>query len=203
MTQGMIALVVIWGLVFATTTWSGRNRVTPEQVADSLVVSDFADWSGKDPATMNPEERARRKAKLDELANMVLALDWRESSQILENDDYFALALRLSDEEGQQLVDRLLGEGGQDMLELFDQLDPKTRQEMVERTIRKYSSGANAEKFACLQEENPNLVRTISMRGAKWFLKESSVKTKLELVPFFNTVRESLKGFGKPDFGGL
>jgi hypothetical protein len=41
------------------------------------------------------------------------------------------------------------------------------------------------------------------MRGAKWFLKESSVKTKLELVPFFNTVRESLKGFGKPDFGGL
>ncbi|MGD1978418.1 MAG: hypothetical protein PVJ98_03430, partial [Akkermansiaceae bacterium] len=132
MTQGMIALVVIWGLVFATTTWSGRNRVTPEQVADSLVVSDFADWSGKDPATMNPEERARRKAKLDELANMVLALDWRESSQILENDDYFALALRLSDEEGQQLVDRLLGEGGQDMLELFDQLDPTTRQEMVE-----------------------------------------------------------------------
>jgi len=201
--RGIVALVAIWGLVFAATSWSSRRKVTPEKVTTVIDASDFADWSDRDPARMGPGEKAARQARLDELVGMIEVLDLRERGEVFTNEDYWAMGAKLSAEEGQYVVDRLIGGTGKRMLEMFDQLDSKSREMMIERAIRKIGSGDGAGNLARLQKENPELVKSFINKGGKLFLEEASVKTKFALIPFLDTIRESLQGFGKPEIGDL
>lgn len=201
--RGLLALAVTWSLVFAVTRWTGAGKVTPEKVVGILKLDDFADWSGRRSAEMDPKEREERREYLDGLLDMVQALDLREAGEIFDNMDFWILGGRLSEDEGQYLVERMMGEHGSRMLEMFDQLDPEVREEMIRRTIRRLESGEGSENFARLKEENPGLVGDFIRKGGKKFFTESSVETKFALLPFLSSIRESLQGFGKPDFGGL
>jgi hypothetical protein len=201
--RGVLVLVVIWGLVFGVTAWSARKKATPEKVAETLDLGSFSDWSLRDASTMSEGERSQRREVLDDLANMIQALDLRERSEVFANPDYWIIGSRLSTDEGQYLVDRIMGESGKRMLEMFDQLDPKSREEMIERAVRKLESGEGAGQLARLEEENPALVKAFARAGGKLFFKEASVKTKFALLPFLDRIRESLQGFGKPDLGEL
>ena len=134
---------------------------------------------------------------------VVDSLDLREIGEVFANENYWALGARLADDEGQYLIERMMGDHGSQMLEMFDQLDPEVREEMMRRTLRKLESGEGSENLARLKEENPELVDQFIRLGGKKFFKESSIKTKLALLPFLSSIQESLQGFGKPDFGGL
>lgn len=201
--RGLVALTVTWSLVFAVTLWSGAKKVTPETVAENLALDDFADWSGKRSDEMDPKEREERQKYLDEFLTMVDSLDLREIGEVFANENYWTLGARLADDEGQYLIERMMGDHGSRMLEMFDQLDPEVREEMMRRTLRKLESGEGSENLARLKEENPELVDQFIRLGGKKFFKESSMKTKLALLPFLSSIQESLQGFGKPDFGGL
>lgn len=201
--RGFLALGVIWGLVFVVTLWAEDRKATPEKVAAVIEGGEFADWSGRDGSEMSDEEKVSRRAKLDEVGEMLARLDLRERKEILGEKDLMGLFFKLSDEEKGYLVDELFSENAERLMAVFDRLRPEERQMMVERSMRMMTEGAGAEALEKLQKEDPELMKRIIKKGFTTYFKEASLETKMSMLPFMDTVGEIVRGFAKPELPGL
>lgn len=201
--RGVIVLGLIWGTVFLVTRWSGQRMATPEKVAETIDSAGFEDWSGREGEEMPGETKVRRRRKIEEIVSLFADLDQRERREITGAEDLMDLFRRLSDEEKVYLVDLIFNQNATKMMEVFDRMEPRARERMVERTLREMTTGEGGDALAHLQEIDPEIVALVVKKGMKTYFAEASIETKMALLPFMDAVGEMVQGFGRPRPEGL
>lgn len=201
--RGLSALGVTWGLVIWVVAWSAERKASPEKVVTAIEEGGFEDWSERGASGMPAETREARRAKIDEVVAILSELDLRERKEISGAEELLTLFSKLSGEEKVYLVDLLFSQNSRRIMNLFDRLDPKAREKMIERAMREMTEGPGAEALAKLKETDPELVDLVVKKGIKSYFMEASVETKMALLPFMDAVGEMVQGFGKPRAEGL
>jgi len=183
-----LALVLVWGGVFAAYRVAGARRVTPEKV--SMYVN------GLDLTGLSADDRA---AVLDRLARMLNALGYEDRRELRINRTLEALFEQMTDAEKIAFVEATLPTGVQQMLNAFEALPEDKRQRAVNDSLRRLRE-ARAEMRTgqgSLPPDEPFVTEEMQRRmvevGMKTFYSESSAQTKAELAPVLEEMQRLME----------
>jgi DNA-directed RNA polymerase specialized sigma24 family protein len=198
--KAVLALALVWAIVFGVRTWAGSKRITAERVEQQIAEANFADWS-TDDAPQNAAEAKRRDKELREIAALTNRLDFYEREKNRENRTGEQFFRKLNPAEKQLFVDLTVVESMNRFMEALDGLPPEQRKKFVEQGLQEIEAGRTAEEMARTEELGEDLLDRISQEGMRAYFEKSSAETKLDLAPLMESMNEVMQGLRGNEFG--
>jgi len=198
--KAVIALALVWGVVWGIRTWAGSRKVTAEKVNQEIVEADFEDWSGSKGQSDDPAER---EAEIRRIAGMINRLDFQEREKNRQNRTAEEFYRKLNPEERTLFVDLTLMESMNRFMAALDGLKPAERKRFVKQALKEIDEGRTAEEMARAEALGDDLLDRISEEGMRAYFSKASADTKLDLAPLMEAMNEVMQGMRGNDFGGL
>lgn len=197
--QAVVALALIWVVVFAVRSIAGSQRVTAENLQQAINQADFEDWSEKDKVPGGAAAE-RRDERLREIADQVNRLDFAEREKTRDGrigEEFFR---RLSRPEKELFIDLTIEKSMETFMQALDALEPAQRRKFVEDGLREIEDGRTEEEMARARELSEDLLGRITEEGMKSYFENASVETKLDLAPLMEAMDDVMKGMKGNDF---
>jgi hypothetical protein len=183
-----IAVLLIWGGVFAGYRLAAAWRPTPEKVAAYAM--------GLDLAAMSPEAR---RAALERLARQLNALGFEERRQVRLGRVWGRLFEQMTDAEKLWFVEQTLPSGVKQMLDAFEALPADKRRRAVEDSLKRLQEAraqmqsGSAPGWANAPPVSEEMQRQMVELGLRAFYTESSAQTKAEIAPVLEEMQRLLE----------
>lgn len=181
--RGLIALVVVWGVVFAVVKVAGSAKPTVEKV----------ERFQRDNPLSEIEDPEARREHITELAGM---LNRMEASEIAkfgergEGDSRRGFFSEMSPEEQLLFLELRVGRAFEQMMQSFNEMDREERRKIVERSLKQMREGEGAP--GDLEERDPEIVEKITEAGFRAYYSEASVETKIDLAPLMEEMQATM-----------
>jgi hypothetical protein len=198
--KAILALALVWGVVWGVRTWAGGRKITAEKVNQEIRAADFEDWSGGKGQSDDPGEREQ---EIRRIAGMINRLDFHEREKNRQNRTGEEFFRRLSAEERSLFVDLTVMESMNRFMEALDGLEPAERRRFVQQALKEIDEGKTAEEMARAEELGKDLLDRISEEGMQAYFSKASADTKLDLAPLMEAMNELMQGMRGNDFGGI
>lgn len=187
--KGLAALLVLWLVVFAISSWVKSAKPTAEKVAAY--------------ATENPlseiEDSEKRKEVIGNLAAM---LNQMEASELraLESEEFRdprrKLFEEMSGDEQLYFLQRRIGRAFEQIMQSFNEMERDERKKIVERSLKRLKEGDGGPGGERLEEADPELVEQITEAGLNAYYSEASAETKIDLAPLLEEMQRSMTRMG-------
>ncbi len=194
--RGVIALLVVWGIVLATVQLAGLRKPTIERLAAYQETNPLSEIS-------DPEER---KEVITRVAEMLNGMDPDEASRLAKREeedadprrDFFA---QLEPKEQLYFLEQRVGRAFQQMMLSFNEMDREERKKLVSRALRQMeeNGGAGPGGTNRLEEEDPEIANKIAEAGLQAFYSDASVETKIDLAPLMEQLQGAMSRMGGRD----
>lgn len=198
----ILALALVWGVVWGVRTWAGSRKITAERVNQEMAEGNFADWSEREDQG-DSQEAERREKKIREIAEITNRLDFQERERNRENRGGEEFFRKLNDREKELFVDLTVMESMNRFMTALDELKPAERRRFVQQGLKEIEEGKTAEEMARAEAMGKNLLDRISQEGMRAYFEKASADTKLDLAPLMEAMNEVMQGMRGNDFGGL
>lgn len=198
----LLALTLVWGVVWGVRTWAGSRKVTAERVNSEMAAAKFEDWSER-PDGGDPKEAERREKKIREIAEIANRLDFQEREKNRENRSGEEFFRKLNEREKELFVDLTIMESMNRFMTALDELKPAERRRFVQQGLKEIEEGKTAEEMARAEAMGKNLLDRISQEGMRAYFEKASADTKLDLAPLMEAMNEVMQGMRGNEFGGL
>jgi hypothetical protein len=183
-----IALLIVWGMVFAGYRIAARLGPTPEKVAAYARSLDLNGLSADE-----------RRAALERLAKQLNALGFDERREVRLGRVWERVFEQMSEEEKLWFVERTLPSGMKQMIDAFEALPEEKRRRAVEDSLRRLQQ-ARTELRSGTQPPPTNapvvseaMQRQIVELGLKAYYRDSSAQTKAELAPVLEEMQRLME----------
>ncbi len=196
--KAVIALALVWTLVWGIRTWAGSRKITAERVEKEIKAVEFEDWSENKGRSDDPAEREK---EIREIAEMINRLDFREREKNRENRSGEEFYKKLSPEERTLFVDLTVMESMNRFMAALDELKPAERKRFVMQALREIDDGRTADEMTRVRALGDNLLDRISEEGMKAYFNKASADTKLDLAPLLEAMNEVMQGMRGNQFG--
>ena len=196
----LLALALVWGVVWGIRTWAGSRKITAERVNHEMVEAGFADWSEH---SGDSNEAERREKKIREIAEMANRLDFQEREKNRENRSGEEFFRKLDDKEKELFVDLTIMESMNRFMTALDELKPAERRRFVQQGLKEIEEGKTAEEMARAEAMGKDLLDRISQEGMRAYFEKASADTKLDLAPLMEAMNEVMQGIRGNEFGGF
>lgn len=196
--KAIIALALVWGVVWAVRTWAGSRKVTAERVEKEIKEVEFEDWSANMGRSDDPAEREK---EIRNIAEMINRLDFKEREKNRENRSGEEFYKKLSPEERTLFVDLTVMESMNRFMAALDELKPAERKRFVTQALREIDDGRTAEEMTRVRALGDNLLDRISEEGMRAYFTKASADTKLDLAPLLEAMNEVMQGMRGNQFG--
>jgi len=198
----LLALALVWGVVWGIRTWAGSRKITAERVNHEMSEAGFADWSERSGEGDAKEAESREK-RIREIAELTNRLDFQEREKNRENREGEAFFRKLNEREKELFVDLTIMESMNRFMSALDELKPAERRRFVQQGLKEIEEGKTAEEMARAEALGKNLLDRISQEGMRAYFDKASADTKLDLAPLMEAMNEVMQGMRGNDFGGL
>ncbi|HVJ44799.1 MAG TPA: hypothetical protein VM511_00325 [Luteolibacter sp.] len=196
--KAIIALALVWGVVWAVRTWAGSRKITAERVEKEIKEVEFEDWSTNMGRSDDPAEREK---EIRNIAEMINRLDFKEREKNRENRSGEEFYKKLSPEERTLFVDLTVMESMNRFMAALDELKPAERKRFVMQALREIDDGRTAEEMTRVRALGDNLLDRISEEGMRAYFTKASADTKLDLAPLLEAMNEVMQGMRGNQFG--
>ena len=197
--KGLIALLVVWALVWGVKSWAGSRKITAESVEREISEGNFTDWSEAEGSSVESE---RREKELRRIAEMTNRLDFKEREKNRDNRNGEKFYRKLSSREKALFVDLTVMESMNQFMEALDGLPPEERKKFVRQGLKEIEDGKTAEEMKRAEALGDDLLDRISEEGMRAYFEKASADTKLDLAPLMESMNEVMQGLRGNDFGG-
>lgn len=183
-----IALILMWGGVFAGYRIADALRPTPQKVA--------AYAASLDLGSLSPEAR---RAALEKLAKQLNALDFEARREARLGRIWDRLFEQMTDAEKAWFVEQTLPAGIRQMLDAFETMPEDKRRRAVEDSVKRLREArANLNPGERPPPTNAPVIseemqRQMVSLGMKTFYSESSAQTKAELAPVLEEMQQLME----------
>ena len=198
--KAIIALALVWGVVWGVRTWAGARKITAERVDQEISSADFEDWSG---GKGRSDDATEREQEIRKIAGMINRLDFQEREKNRRNRTAEEFFRKLSAEERTLFVDLTVMESMTRFMEALDGLKPAERKRFVKQALKEIDEGRTAEEMARAEALGDDLLDRISEEGMRAYFSKASADTKLDLAPLMEAMNEVMQGMRGNEFGGL
>lgn len=179
--RGVIALVVVWGVVFVISRVAGSIKPTAEKVGAFQKENPLSDIE-------DPEKRKEHIAKVADMLNLMEASEVAKLNEREEGDPRRRLLEGMSGEEQLFFLERRVGRAFEQMMQSFNEMDREERKKIVERSLRRIREN-RGEQEQSIEEEDPEIVEKIAEAGFKAYYSEASAETKIDLAPLMEEMQ--------------
>lgn len=179
--RGVIALVVVWGVVFVISRVAGSIKPTAEKVEAFQKENPLSDIE-------DPEKRKEHIAKVADMLNLMEASEVAKLNEREEGDPRRRLLEGMSGEEQLFFLERRVGRAFEQMMQSFNEMDREERKKIVERSLRRIREN-RGEQERSIEEEDPEIVEKIAEAGFKAYYSEASAETKIDLAPLMEEMQ--------------
>lgn len=194
--KAIIALALVWVVVWGVRAWAGSRKITAEKVTREIQASRFEDWSGGEGS---PAEAERREKEILRISELIVNLDFKEREKNRQNRQGEEFFRKLSPGEKELFLNRTVLETMNRFMEALDDLEPAERRRFIQQAMREIDEGRTKEEMDRAQKLDPNLVDRISQDGMKAYFSKADADTKLDLAPLMEAMNEVMQGFrGNP-----
>lgn len=183
-----LALILLWGGVFAGYRIAEALRPTPEKVAAYARSLDLTGLSAE-----------QRWAALERLARQLNALDYEARREVRLGRVWGRLLEQMTDEERARFVQATLPAGVKQMLDAFEALPGDKRQRAVDdslRRLREARANLRAGEVSVPTDApvlSEDMQRQIVEIGLRTFYSQSSAQTKAELAPVLEEMQRLME----------
>ena len=198
--KAIIALALVWALVFGVRTWAGSRKVTADKVTEQISATKFSDWSAGDGSAAEAE---KREQEIRRIADMTNRLDFQERGKNRENRNGETFFKTLSPREKNLFVDLTVMESMNRFMQALDDLKPAERRRFVRQALKEIDDGKTAEELQRAEALGENLLDRISEEGMKAYFEKASADTKLDLAPLMEAMNEVMQGMRGDKFAPL
>lgn len=196
--KAVIALALVWGVVWGIRAWAGSRKVTAERIEKEIHSTEFEDWSSNKGRSDDPAEREK---EIRRIAEMINRLDFQEREKNRENRSGEEFYKKLSPEERTLFVDLTVMESMNRFMAALDELKPAERKRFVMQALREIDDGRTEEEMTRVRALGDNLLDRISEEGMKAYFNKASADTKLDLAPLLEAMNEVMQGMRGNEFG--
>ena len=197
----ILALALVWGVVWGVRTWAGSRKITADKVNHEMAEANFADWSERANED-DLKEAERREKKIRDIADMTNRLDFQEREKNRENRSGEEFFRKLDEREKELFVDLTIMESMNRFMAALDELKPAERRRFVQQGLKEIEEGKTAEEMARAEAMGKNLLDRISEEGMRAYFEKASADTKLDLAPLMEAMNEVMQGMRGNNFGG-
>lgn len=199
--KAVVALVLIWGAVWAVRGWAATRQVTAEKVDREIAAANIEDWSTE--GLGRSDDAAGREKEIRRIADLINRLDFHEREKNRGNRTAEEFYRKLSPAERELFVNLTLMESMNRFMEALDGLKPEERKRFVKQALREIEDGRTAEEMARAEALGDNLLDRISEEGMKAYFEKANADTKLDLAPLLEAMNEVMQGMRDKPFGGM
>ena len=191
---GIVALVVVWLVVWTGYSLAQSSRVTAEKVRTYLRAVDLGKLRG-----------AERAKALRRLADQLNALSYEERRQARLDREWRRWFEVMTEEEKGSFIAATMPTGVKQMMASFEQLPLERRRRAIEDSVKRLrearqgldgqepdpeSSDPGTNAPPALSEE---LQRQIATTGLRTFYSESSAQARAELAPLLEELQRTME----------
>lgn len=198
--KAVLALALVWAVVWGIRTWAGSRKITAQRVNEAIVAADLEDWSGGKGQSDDP---GKREEEIRRIASMINRLDFREREANRRNRAGEEFFRKLSPEERLLFVDLTVMESMNRFMDALDGLPPAERRRFVSQALKEIEDGRTAEEIARVNALGDNLLERISEEGMRAYFSKASADTKLDLAPLMESMNELMQGMRGNELQGL
>ncbi|NNE91926.1 MAG: hypothetical protein HKN23_09795 [Verrucomicrobiales bacterium] len=144
----------------------------------------------------DPEERKRL---IGDLADMLNQLEPDELTQLVDPGERTENRRRdlflddMTEEEQWYFMEKRMGRAFDQMMAVFNDMDPEDRKRIVERTLRDMERrGDNEDARQRMLDEDPELADKIVNEGLRAYYQKASAETKLDLAPLLEEMQRNV-----------
>jgi len=190
--KALIAVAVVWGLVFGTLQLAGYYKVTPEKVEK---------YARENPLDDSMSDEARLKI-VEGLANRVNQLDDEQRKKSRENrredgamQDFFKSFRK---DEWARFVELTAGPHFDAVMRSFNAMEPAQRKEMVAQILKDMKEGnrLSPRESEELEAGGVELFEKIADEGVRSYYSEASAATKIDLAPVLEQMQKTMQERG-------
>ena len=195
-----LLLAAVWLAVWGVRAIAGTRRATAERLESAIREAALADWSKYQDAP-DPAEASRRTKQMEEIADLLNRLDFRERERMREQrvgEDFFR---RLTTTEKRAFIDLTVTESMNRMMEALDAMPAEERKRFVEKGLDEVASGRTEDEMSRAKELGSDLLAKVTEEGMRAYYEKSSTDTKLDLAPLMEAMNEVMQGLRGGDFG--
>lgn len=200
--QAVVAILLVWGVVFAVRSWAGSKKITAEKIEQAIQAAKFEDFSQSD--SIDGSIAKKREEKIREIADLTNRLDFKEREKNRDNrsgEKFFKL---LSSQERQLFIELTVAESMNQFMKALDQMPAKDRKRFVKQGLEEIAKGKTAEDMQRTKELGDDVMEKITEEGMRAYFEKASTDTKLDLAPLMEAMNDVMQGmrgnrFGPPD----
>lgn len=200
--QAVVAILLVWGVVFAVRSWAGSKKITAEKIEQAVQATKFEDFSQSD--SIDGSIAKKREEKIREIADLTNRLDFKEREKNRDNrsgEKFFKL---LSSQERQLFIELTVAESMNQFMKALDQMPAKDRKRFVKQGLEEIAKGKTAEDMQRTKELGDDVMEKITEEGMRAYFEKASTDTKLDLAPLMEAMNDVMQGmrgnrFGPPD----
>ncbi|MDX6766960.1 MAG: hypothetical protein SFU85_09225 [Candidatus Methylacidiphilales bacterium] len=188
---GVLGLVVIWGVFWGLKTTAQTRKATAQAIIDRTAAQPLA--------SLPPQDRP---GYLADLASTVNRLSFEERRQLALARGLDGTFEAMSDVERRAFLDATLPQGFNQILEVFNKMEPTERKAAVERALddlRKADDMARGADWSRTQARiEDGTLQQVVEQGFQSYLKTASAETKLDLAPVIEQIQQNLRSYRHP-----
>ena len=172
-------LVVLWAVVYATTSAVRRSRPTPESIAEFVGTN-----------SLDGKPSVERAKLIEAVASKVNRLEYDQRRELNEQRKIEGFWTALNDEEKARYLDLVLPTGFKQMMENFNKMEPGKRKRVVQKAVENLRSEAG--DLPARNLNDPQL-RKIVDQGLKSFYSDATIDAKMDALPFLEALEQTVK----------
>ncbi len=180
---GAVLVGAIWAATALLTTHVREQRPTADKVMTFVTQAPLED--------LPPMQRDRF---VDELAQRVQRLDFRERRALLARRDFQVVFAGMTDDQRRRYLDRTMSHSIQQFMQALNDMDPAERKEVIdaaladlERESRRQNDGSVVPLLS--EDDEQRLFR----EGLKTYFRDASAQTKIALQPLVEQVQHIVR----------
>ncbi|MCB1230308.1 MAG: hypothetical protein KDN19_08585 [Verrucomicrobiae bacterium] len=194
--KAVLALVILWGLVWGGIRFFGSMTPTPESIAEYVDEHPLSEID-------DPDERREVIGKVADMLNQLpteeigrLAQEGEESGErrIDPRRNFFR---GMNEDEQRFFMEKRVGKAFDQMMQAFNGMEREERKRIVERTLKQMRDDGNRRPgIERLEKSDPEVAERIINEGLRAYYQEADSETKLDLAPVLEQMQLNLGGGG-------
>ncbi|MEM6277949.1 MAG: hypothetical protein AAF733_00620 [Verrucomicrobiota bacterium] len=180
--QGVVGLLVLWGVVFTVTKVAGSMKPTVEKLDTFIEKNPLSEIS-------NPDER---RVVIGEVVDLLNGMEPAEAAKLQGQgaaDPRRDFMGSLSEEEQLYFLERRVGRAFQQMMISFNEMEREERQRIVERSLKRMRENSEGEPPG---RGDPRMAEKMADAGLKAYYSDASVETKIDLAPLLEEMQKTM-----------
>ena len=189
--RGIVALLLVWGVVFAVVKIAGAKKPTIERLVAYQEENPLEEME-------DPEERKQVITRVAEMLNAMEAEEVAKLAEQEEDDPRRNFFGELNGEEKIFFLEQRIGRAFQQMMQTFNEMDREERKQMVDRALSRIRSeeGVGRDGQNRFEEADPEIAERIAEAGLQSYLSDASAETKIDLAPLMEELQSVMGGMG-------